>query len=948
MTFQVEDYISHLQQISEDQKTTIQSQKKEIEMIKKDSETISKLITDATLTENSIKVVDQVEYIVTEFKNLKENLEQLKIEKEILSETLSEHSSSFQKEKKITSLLDQYDGIDVALKNKEPVEKVQILMELCQKQTDELSELEEFKKQMRDLFMEEDEVLNRNIINTATKQNVLYKNLQKIVTSVQDHFLQLSLSVSSINGGIKTGDLKNALEGLTKYFEKEENFEDNVKTKQMIEHLQVVEECFKIHLNVITIIDLIYLPHKPSDLSSVEKLEHFMKKMTEQSQEFDKFKKEFSQLACSFNLKENCYIPDFSDFVLDIFSKNNKLKEQISECKQYIINNIDVLNNRHKEDEDLLEIVQDFASIYLELNEKIKIILNDTSLDINILEENEQILDEKIKALCVNLERFKDMKSVLSEISNLIFDENSTNVVHDDGLQSDLPIHLKELIENYKNSEVKQYEMLDKISKEIETFEIPDLEALSVIEKIQAVQVYVTQLQDQQKETSNLLDSLQTENIFQQDPSKEMNFETVMEYFAYVNKKLNDISLLYLSDVNNNNISNHNSLILENIHHALEENQNLKNDYENMQKVISKSNILAETSSQNDFSLENFAVKAIELRKKDEFLQRVINWTSDSSEQRFLSDGLDNEIEGQSKLIDLLNQYQTIQKALIAGGSNLSSTDEYVCLIKRLYEERNILNGVLEKMSQIFENGDFSQNIANISFEKVNEFLTCGLNDFTDLKERNTALQQDIESIQENLFHTKNELEDLKQENSQLRDLTEKMKPELYKQQIEIKNKINECKMLENELQLNRSELQNMKDRYEDLIHNYQVLEKESIQQQQRLTNENNFLLENRVSECTRYENEISTLSNQLVTLEDELRLLRNVHKQVSEKAKYLAQEVRCMKKDKQEKRDDYQKNLDEITSELKGNKKLKIFIQFFLLMCRVIINQYQFTLILV
>ena len=889
MTFQVEDYISHLQQISEDQKTSIQIQKKEIEMARKDSEAISKLIRDALFTddsknvEDSKNVVDQVEDMVTGFKNLKNNLEQLKIEKEILSETLSEHSSSFQKERKITSLLDQYENIDIVLKNKEPVEKVQILMDLTRKQMDELSEFKNFQNQLFDLFnMEEEEVSNTNIINTAIKQQVLYKNFHKNMISFHNLFLQLSLSINPNKGGIRAENLKTALEELTKHLKIGEQFDDNLNSEEIITHLQVIEECLKTHIEITAIIDSIDIPYESSNLSMAEKLERYMEHIDKQSQEFHKFTTEFSKLVCSFDFKQGCGIVN----------------------------------------------------------------------DVNTLEENNFSLNESIKALRIELQKIKDLKSVLSEISNLIFDyddddDDDNNAIHSNGLPSDLPIHLKELIENYKHSEQKEKAMLDKISKEIETFDLPafNLGTLSVIEKIQAVQVYMTQLQAQQKKASNFLYKLQSENIFQQDPSKEMNFESVTNYFASMNKKLDDISLLLLNNVNshtnvddnnnnnnnknnnnnNNNgdinknsciISNHILLILENIHNSLEENRNLKSDYEKMQNIILKSNTPLVAFPENEFSLENFAAEFIELRKRDVFLQRIIHWTAGSQEQSFLTD--DNEIEGQSMLIDLLNGYQTVQESLIAGNSELmSTTDEYVCLIKKLFKERKMLNSVFVHISQMSENLDFSQDV---DFENVGEILTSFISNFTDLKKRNLTLHQDIESTQENLSRVQNELDDLKQQNSQLCEITESMKPELHQQQIETKNKINECKMLEDELQSNRSEIKNIKDRYKDLVNEYQKLEKESIEDHQRLTTENNLLIENKVSECENYENEISCLSNQLVTLEDELKLLRNVHQQVSEKAKYLAQEVRRMKKDKQKEDDDHQKNLDQINSELEGN----------------------------
>ena len=73
---------------------------------------------------------------------MNESFDQLRIEKEILSETLSEHSSSFKEEIKVVDYLNKdtsgFEDLSVLLKNTEPLDKIKILMNIAQKQSQDL------------------------------------------------------------------------------------------------------------------------------------------------------------------------------------------------------------------------------------------------------------------------------------------------------------------------------------------------------------------------------------------------------------------------------------------------------------------------------------------------------------------------------------------------------------------------------------------------------------------------------------------------------------------------------------------------------------------------------------------------------------------------------------------------------------------------------------------
>ena len=794
----VEDYITSLQNISDEKDTLIEHYTKQIHNLQEESIAVNNLIAHVPLNSHSDLVntttFNSVELLVVEFKRLKEDLDQLKIEKEILSETLSEHSSSFKKERRITSLLDEYDSnVSDALKNKEPVEKVQILMELTQQQMAELTVLRKSLDHLFNLFEidRKDNLSIERLIQVVTEKQTLCKDIQKFWFLFNQNFQFWSSSVlSTSNAGVEIQDLKQSYDMLNICF-LQNNEEIYENTNYLVENLKALEEYVINYVKVGQIIDSSSFLCE-SDLSTVEKVEYCSNFTHEQTLDLNEMRKNWLKLACSLRVQQASDIQtiDILGHAINLINKNDELEDESRQCKQYFCDNfIGVTENGDFDEKSFFELIQEFGA-------NLKSILKE--LDDGEEEESEKennnlssLLKEHLESLPLKIEHLKTMEIVSREMSSLLSDQNHNKDQQFDGTSwlEALPLKLKKTkteLEISENNLGKQIDLLKEIDQEIETFEVPAtidaFETLSVLEQIRCIKLYLSQIQAQQKAANNSLQKLGIEeDLLVQShlkSSKHLELECFVDQFTSIKDKLDEINFLFFSNdaLKNNNDGEEDGCdplhLLETIQEKLMENKMLRSDYQRMQMVFSQSDHSIDKCST---SLESIARDFIELEKKEISFETYMGLLKDSLE----NNGVDPEhLLGNSLTADgdkndgcysmvagLLNQYQTIRKYLgnaVFGAdesATLPSAEECVEVVENLLKESKLLTNILDKTYEILETEgsinattlvqEFKTKLKSVSVVgNAEEIFNCAVECFTETKARNLFLLQEIDRIQ--------------------------------------------------------------------------------------------------------------------------------------------------------------------------------------------------------
>lgn len=151
-----------------------------------------------------VTVFKQVEYLLKEKSLLSHSFNQVNIEREILAETLSEHSSSFKEERKLANYLNERNDIEELLKDTKPVEKIQILMDLVREQHQEIA-----MRRMEDSkllsFLEEGEsfisteILMKKYQDLIKENGFLNNQLSKLHQQIDEWLLFHALPKKSEN-----------------------------------------------------------------------------------------------------------------------------------------------------------------------------------------------------------------------------------------------------------------------------------------------------------------------------------------------------------------------------------------------------------------------------------------------------------------------------------------------------------------------------------------------------------------------------------------------------------------------------------------------------------------------------------------------------------------------------------------------------------------------------